>query len=360
MRPGVPRFTRCSLHTRIPIRRQRSVQICLAIALLASPLTALYPIDRGDTVCQSPQESGPRKLASNHLPNPIQVRNGLISGGLPESLEAFEELRDLGVQTIISVDGAKPDLAMAQRFSMRYVHIPHGYDCIPPDTIAAIAKTLNELPGPIYIHCHHGKHRSPAAAAAACIAQGALSQSEAIEVLQLAGTNRAYRGLFDSVANTKPIDPVALSKLRFDFPATCDVPGLVDAMVELEKTFAKLDQIAVANWKPIEGTNSIDAAYQAVLLLEHFEELLRLDDVQNYPGPFRDLLKESQHAALMIQSMLNPSHPENAIPTQTSLDTQTPEHRSALGSNWNSLRSACTACHQQFRDAPKQFRDATK
>jgi protein tyrosine phosphatase (PTP) superfamily phosphohydrolase (DUF442 family) len=325
----------------------------LAIALLASPLTALYSIDRGDTVCHSPQESSPRKLASNHLPNPIQVRNGLISGGLPESPEAFEDLRDLGVQTILSVDGAQADLAMAQRFSMRYVHIPHGYDCIPPDTIAAIAKTLNELPGPIYIHCHHGKHRSPAAAAAACIAQGTLSQSEAIAVLQLAGTNRAYRGLFDSVANAKPIDPVALSKLRFDFPATCDVPALVDAMVELEKTFANLDVIAVANWKPIEGTNSIDAAHQAVLLLEHFEELLRLDDVQNYPRPFRDLLKESQYAAQMIQSMLNPSHPENAIPMRPTLDTLTPEHRIALGGNWKSLRSACTACHQQFRDAPK-------
>jgi hypothetical protein len=173
-----------------------------------------------------------------------------------------------------------------------------------------------------------------------------LSQSEAIGILQLAGTNRAYRGLFKTVKNVKPIDPLELSKLRFDFPASCDVPPLVDAMVALEVTFAKLDKFAMGGWKPLEATESLDTPHQAVLLQEHFEELLRLDDVKNYPGPFRDLLKESQLAALRVQSMLNPSAP--AI-----LGALTPEHREALGVNWKSIRSACTDCHQRFRDLPK-------
>ena len=346
MRQTGPAIHRCPSHRRIPIRRIGSMHFCLSIALLLSHATAQHPVVSAQAVGQSLQESGPKKLASKHLPNAIQVRSGVISGGLPEGPAAFAELRDLGVQTIISVDGAKPDLDLAKEFSMRYVHIPHGYDGIPSETIAAIAKTLNELPGPIYIHCHHGKHRSPAAAASACVAQGTLSQSEAIGILQLAGTNRAYRGLFETVENVKPIDPLELSKLNFDFPASCDVPPLVDAMVALEVTFAKLDKFAIGGWKPLEATESLDTPHQAVLLQEHFEELLRLDDVKNYPGPFRDLLKESQLAALRVQSMLNPN-------TSAILGALTPEHREALGVNWKSIRSACTDCHQRFRDPPK-------
>jgi len=346
MRQTGPAISRCPSRPRDPIRRIRLMHAGLSIALLLSHATAQHPLVSAQGVGQSLQESGPKKLASKHLPNAIQVRSGVISGGLPEGPAAFAELRDLGVQTIISVDGAKPDLDLAKEFSMRYVHIPHGYDGIPTETIAAIAKTLNELPGPIYIHCHHGKHRSPATAASACVAQGTLSESEAIGILQLAGTNRAYRGLFESVKNVKPIDPVELSKLRFDFPASCDVPPLVDAMVALEVTFAKLDKCAMGGWNPLEANESIDMPHQAVLLQEHFEELLRLDDVKNYPGTFRDLLKESQLAALRVQSMLNPSSTDTVGPLS-------PEHRDALGVNWKSIRSACTECHQQFRDKPK-------
>ena len=56
----------------------------------------------------------PRKLLSNHLPNLIQVAHGIYSGGLPESPESFDELKKLGVQTILSVDGAKPDIEAAK------------------------------------------------------------------------------------------------------------------------------------------------------------------------------------------------------------------------------------------------------
>ena len=107
------------------------MQACLSTFMLLSYATAQHPLASAQGVGQSLQESGPKKLASKHLPNAIQVRSGVISGGLPEGPAAFAELRDLGVQTIISVDGAKPDLDLAKEFSMRYVHIPHGYDGIP-------------------------------------------------------------------------------------------------------------------------------------------------------------------------------------------------------------------------------------
>src|SRR5262245_11928799 len=66
------------------------------------------------------------KLESKHLPNPIRVHEKVISGGLPEGDAAFAELQELGIKTVISVDGAKPDVALAKKYGMRYVHLPHG------------------------------------------------------------------------------------------------------------------------------------------------------------------------------------------------------------------------------------------
>lgn len=298
----------------------------------------------------------PRKLASNFLPNPIEVRPGIISGGLPESQEAFEELKKLGVRTIISVDGARPDVAMAQRYSMRYVHIPHGYDGIPEATIVAIAKAIDELPGPLYIHCHHGKHRSPAATAAACVALGKLQVEEALEVMQLAGTSRAYKGLYLTVQNTSPIERERLSKLQIEFPSVCDVPPLVDAMVALEETFSKLQNVASNRWKDSSDSGKIDPSHEAVLLREHFEEMRRLEDVAEFPEPFHLMLKESELAAVFIESMLNPTTAENSTISddgtkdRTVLSKLKPIHRKALEVNWATIRANCSACHQQFRD----------
>src|SRR5262245_50112426 len=125
----------------------------------------------------------PQHLAAEHLPNPWRIHPKVISGGLPEGDAAFAELIALGVKTVISVDGAQPDVASARRFGLRYIHLPHGYDGVPPERMKELAKAVRDLPGPIYIHCHHGKHRSPAAAAVACVGAGLLAPSAAEPIL---------------------------------------------------------------------------------------------------------------------------------------------------------------------------------
>jgi hypothetical protein len=72
------------------------------------------------------------QLASQHLPNLVRVHEKVISGGLPEGDAAFQELAALGVKTIISVDGMTPDVGMAAKHGLRYVHLPHGYDGMRP------------------------------------------------------------------------------------------------------------------------------------------------------------------------------------------------------------------------------------
>lgn len=123
------------------------------------PVVVIFAMGCGSaTVSRSSSErtgagSTPRvtieKVSAKHLPNPVRVNAKVISGGLPEGDGAFAELKELGVKTIISVDGAKPDIAIAQKYGLRYVHLPHSYDGVPEDRGKELAKAVRDLPGTI-------------------------------------------------------------------------------------------------------------------------------------------------------------------------------------------------------------------
>jgi hypothetical protein len=72
-----------------------------------------------------------RPLHAAGIDNFYQLTSRIYSGAAPEGDAAFAELKRLGVKTIITVDGAKPDVAMAEKFGIRYVHLPVGYDGVP-------------------------------------------------------------------------------------------------------------------------------------------------------------------------------------------------------------------------------------
>src|SRR4051812_6205480 len=63
--------------------------------------------------------------------NLFRLSPKLYTGSVPEGEAGFRSLRALGVRTLISVDGARPDVATARRFGLLYVHLPIGYDGCP-------------------------------------------------------------------------------------------------------------------------------------------------------------------------------------------------------------------------------------
>src|SRR5262249_22723975 len=91
----------------------------------------------------------------------------LGQGGQPDADDGFASLARLGFRTVLSVDGSVPDIAAATRSGLKYVHVPVGYDGINADEQARIIKAVRDSDGPIFVHCHHGLHRGPAAAAIA-------------------------------------------------------------------------------------------------------------------------------------------------------------------------------------------------
>src|SRR5690606_19020075 len=82
----------------------------------------------------------------------------------------------------------------------------------------AIARAIRDLPGPVYIHCHHGKHRGPAAAAAAAVNLGLVSPAEAVAFMKTAGTADSYAGLYACVMEADAATKTELDAAPSDFP----------------------------------------------------------------------------------------------------------------------------------------------
>ena len=276
-----------------------------------------------------------RKLDTKHLSNAIQVQPEIISGALPDQEASFAELQALGVKTILSVDGMRPDVPMAKKFGMRYVHLPNGYDGIPPDRVLELAKAIRDLPKPIYVHCHHGKHRSPAAVAAACRTLGLITPEQALNTLKLAGTNPGFSGLFQSVRLSHPTADSILNSMKVDFREISPVPPMAEMMVSIDLAMSELIAAKKENWPKWDKS-----ATDALMLKEHMVELGRLEDSPARGKAFQQLLHESVLLSGSLENELR-----RAYDGQVTADSGT-KSSSLLAR----VEDNCVRCHEQFRN----------
>ncbi len=281
----------------------------------------------------------PRRIHSQHLPNAHRLNAKVISGGQPDGESAFAELKKLGVKTVISVDGARPEVALARKYGLRYVHLPHGYDGIPDARAMDLAKAVRDLPGPIYIHCHHGKHRSPAAAVVACVAVGMLEPRQAVDFLRLAGTSEKHRGLYESAERAQRLESSLLDALDADFPESAQLPPLAESMVAIEHVHDHLTILAKAGWRPTADHPDLKPAHEALLLREHFTELLRTEAVMAQPDEFRRMIHDSAAAARELETVLEAGDQGRSW---------MPRAQAAF----ERITAHCTTCHTRFRDVP--------
>lgn len=325
-------------HTKI--RTNRCVRALLSLALLAFLHTeTIVPTVVFADQIEASNDSEPIVLNIEELPNAIQVHPKVISGGLPEDSKAFSELAKLGVRTIISVDGQTPDVAAAKKHGMKYVHLPHGYNGISAERTQELAKAVRDLPGPIYIHCHHGKHRSPAAASVACVGAGFLPSEAAVSFIRMAGTSPHYEGLYRSVRTCRRFNSIELDQLEVDFNAQAPIAPLVESMVSIEHRFSNLKQFQKVDWKNLKHHPDIEPAHEALLLKEHFRELSRFDQKEQTPD-YLQLLKSSEIAAEHLEAELRSwkSSKEKQAPT------------TSLMNSMLLLEKNCQQCHQKYRD----------
>lgn len=271
----------------------------------------------------------PRAVPSDHLHNGWQLSDRIFSGSEPKDVAAMMELSRLGVGTIVSVDGIAPNLKLAEKFGLRYVHVPIGYDGVDTKAGQTLARVARDISGKIYIHCHHGKHRGPAAAAILCRADDGRSAAQALSILHKAGTGKEYPGLWRDVETYQvPSQSAQLPPLV----ERAEVASLAEAMAKLDRIFDRLKLSSASAWQPMASHPEFSPLLESVQLDELFAEAARAAPT----GDLRNQLAASSQLARDLSRSLG----------HAAIDTVAADTLLAK------LNSNCTSCHRRYRNEP--------
>jgi len=280
----------------------------------------------------------PVPIPIREIENVFRLTPRLYSGGQPEGDAAFERLKALGIRTIITVDGAKPDLERARKYGMRYVHLPIGYDAVPADKALLMAKAAGGLPGPVFIHCHHGKHRGPAAAGFCAIATEGWSREKGLEWMRRAGTSPDYAGLFQSVKSLPIPSAEQLKDLPAEFPEVSRVSTLVESMVQVDREWDRLKAARERKFAKADG-DDVTPTQTALQLTELFRELARSEEAEKRGKEFAEAARGSEKSAERLEKAL-----------RKLAGSGTPVDRDAAETQFRAVSQSCAACHKKHRD----------
>jgi hypothetical protein len=301
-----------------------------ALALLGGcakpPPTTLKEEEEQETLL--PPEATPQPEEYPHLHNLQHLTPRIYSGGEPHGEASFAELAKLGVKTVVSVDGAKPDIDAAKKHGLRYIHIPIGYDGVDEDAAKSLTRVMRDTTGPIYFHCHHGQHRGPAAAAVACVAAGALQGKEALVVLERAGTSKGYAGLWRDVEKFTP--PTTDAKLP-DLVEVAQVGDMAAAMAQIDRAKDNLVLAQKEQWSVPKDHPDIVPQQEAIILREALHETGR-HLFSDYDYEFKQQLAAAEQISIALEAALKDSQPE------------------AANAQMEKLLKSCKECHVKYRD----------
>jgi hypothetical protein len=286
--------------------------------------------------CAAP--ATPERLSAGALHNVFRYADGVLGGSEPATDEDFATLATLGVKTIVSVDGARPKVETAAKHGLAYVHVPIGYDGVPEPARRQLVKTLRSVPGPIYVHCHHGVHRGPAAVGCMLVGDGRVEPAAALAMLKTVGTSPEYPGLYRDVAATRRFAAEELAAVPVP-PPTASVSDFASAMAELDRAWDRIKLVQQAGWKADPKHPDLDPKHEAVMLHEFLAELRRT-------GKLSEL--NLQAAAARDFSRLLDETIQHAAELRTGLAEGLPPER--LDAAFHALRRDCAGCHRRFRN----------
>jgi protein tyrosine phosphatase (PTP) superfamily phosphohydrolase (DUF442 family) len=312
---------------------------CRFAIYLSSGLTALLLLSacRTDRAAQAvtSDDAAPAEAAAREYPglhNVIVFADGLINGSAPHGEAGFDSLEELGIKSIICVDGAHPDVAAAEQRGMRYVHVPIKYDGITHLEQLWLIRAIRELPKPIYIHCFHGRHRSPAAAACALVSLGRLTPDEGRVLLTAAGTSPKYAGLYAAVEDAAPVAVDALDQLSGELPTQAPVSGLAAAMAAIARTWDHLRQLRDADWQTLPDHPDLHPRNESRIMAQLFAQLVERPELAQRTADYQRWMR---HAAESSRGL--------ALSLEQGRKVAAHQHMAELG-------RSCTECHALFRN----------
>jgi protein tyrosine phosphatase (PTP) superfamily phosphohydrolase (DUF442 family) len=266
-------------------------------------------------------------VESKTLANLFRFPGEFWVGGEPSD-EGLAELVSRGVTTVISVDGHPPDVDAARKLGLRYIHLTISYETVPPETIRAIVAAWENNKGGVYVHCHHGKHRGPAAAVAAVrVRYPELSAAWGDASLKQLGTAAGYKGLYRSVCELTSQTILALPAPT-EFPSSVEPPDSVARMLAITEELERINKLL--------GADALDRAAlsdRMVLLAEHYREAGRHE--REIDASATDLIAQFSLAEKAIVDA-----------GKFAMTSQDAELRDQLAKR---IEATCSDCHKKFR-----------
>lgn len=306
---------------------------CLTLATLllaACQQTSTGQITAAQIAPPAPGADQPATLPGLH--NVVTYAPDILSGGVPEGDEGMQSLAAMGIRTIVSVDGAVPDVEGAERLGMRYVHLPISYDTVTTERQLQLAQALVSLPGPVYMHCHHGKHRSAGALGSAVVLAGKLTPEQAVARMAVSGTAKEYAGLWKVVRDARPLDASQLLADPASFPKISEVSGMVATMAEIDLVFDLVKQAQKAGWKAPKDHPDLFAPKETKRLALLFAKLEGDADSRKLPDDYQTQLGHSIEVAAQLDAAVQANDAANA-------------------DRWfATLGKGCKECHKTYRD----------
>lgn len=312
--------------------------LALAVAACSSRESAA-PGSAGGTLVAAPLQAPSLEAAEPAhlpgLPNVVAYGEGYWSGGVPEGDAGFDTLAALGVKTIISVDGAAPDVDAARARGIRYIHLPIGYDGFGETRRLELARASRDAlaDGPVYIHCHHGKHRSAGAAATVAVSLGWSSREAAEERMKVSGTSPSYQGLYRCAAAATPVADATLDLVPAEFPEVSRPRGMVAAMVEIEHGFDHLRAIEAAGWGVPGDHPDLVPAAEAGALADALRLMINHPDSAVYSADFAADMEAAWRCAAGVEELIVAGAEAGVISAELEL-----------------LGATCKSCHAAHRD----------
>lgn len=289
-------------------------------------------------IAASVREDSVRPIEVEGIENVWRISENLISGGDPGEMRGLRRLRDLGVRSIVSVDGSAPRVEIARELGIRYVHIPVGYDGIHEDAKRQLTRCTRELPKPIYVHCHHGKHRGPAAAAMMARADLGWTADEALAYMKRAGTSTDYPGLFDSVKAFEKAASMEASGKEPPLPERVQVADMVEMMVKIDERFDRLKAWQKSK-QGLSGAADAEAIQEAIQLRELVRESARLPECRDEPPEFSKTFVALEHDLT-----------DWIVEMKSIEETDKSKRTERLTALIKRAAGRCVYCHRSYRD----------
>jgi hypothetical protein len=156
------------------------------------------------------------------------------------------------------------------------------------------ARVMRENSGPVYLHCHHGRHRGPSAAAVVwCIDENRPGE-DPVGLLWLARTSEYYPGLWRDAKGFHPADVAGMNPELFE---TALAGTTAEFMAKINLSWDNLKRCRDAGWGTPANHPDLSPRNEALILYESFFELHHLGDpsrTQDFMDRLKNIADESR------------------------------------------------------------------